>query len=113
MKHRRRRPLLAVLLLLLAPPPARGHAVVHPGVAPPGTYQRYLLRVPNERDVPTIRVELRFPEAVQVVSFGEVEGWTLEVVTDDAGRVKRAIWTGELPVMRFVEFPFVAVNPQD
>lgn len=111
-RRRRTLPVAGILLVLLVPVAALGHAVVHPAVAPPGAYQRYLLRVPNERDVPTTRVELRFPETVQVVSFGDVQGWSLEVVTDDAGRVVRAIWTGELPVMRFVEFPFVAVNPR-
>ncbi|MGH7549429.1 MAG: DUF1775 domain-containing protein [Gemmatimonadota bacterium] len=104
-----------ILLLswLLVPAVALGHAVVHPGVAPPGAYQKYVLRVPNERDVPTTRIEIEFPEAVRVVSFAEVEGWTLEIVTDDAGRIERAIWTGELPALRFVELPFVAVNPRE
>lgn len=117
MKGIRRPPsrrLLGVLLpMLLVPVVALGHAVVHPGVATPGAYQKYVLRVPNERDVPTTRVELAFPKAVQVVSFGEIQGWRLEVVTDDAGRIERAIWTGELPALRFVEFPFVAVNPRE
>ncbi|MGH7570744.1 MAG: DUF1775 domain-containing protein [Gemmatimonadota bacterium] len=102
-----------LLASLLLPAVALGHAVVYPDFAPPGAYQMYVLRVPNERDVPTTRVELEFPEAVRVVSFAEVEGWTLEVVTDDAGRIERAVWTGELPAVRFVEFPFVAVNPRE
>lgn len=107
--------LLAAVILVLALVPAtvRGHAVVHPRLARPGAYQKYVLRVPNEREVPTLRVELTFPEDVQVVSFGEVEGWVLQVVTGADGRVERAIWTGELPPMRFVEFPFVAVNPHE
>ncbi|MGH7564801.1 MAG: DUF1775 domain-containing protein [Gemmatimonadota bacterium] len=102
-----------LLSWLLVPAVALGHAVVYPDAAGPGAWQKYVLRVPNERDVPTTRVEIDFPEAVRVVSFAEVEGWTLEVVTDAAGRVERAVWTGELPAMRFVEFPFVAVNPRE
>jgi uncharacterized protein YcnI len=102
-----------ILSAALVPATARGHAVVHPNLTRPGAYQKYVLRVPNEREVPTLRVELTFPEGVRVMSFGEVQGWALEVVTDEAGRVERAIWTGELPAMRFVEFPFVAVNPLD
>jgi uncharacterized protein YcnI len=101
-----------ILSAALVPATARGHAVVHPNLTRPGAYQKYVLRVPNEREVPTLRVELTFPEGVRVASFGEVQGWALEVVTDEAGRVERAIWTGELPAMRFVEFPFVAVNPR-
>ena len=102
-----------ILSLALLPATARGHAVVHPHLARPGAYQKYVLRVPNEREVPTLRVELTFPEDVRVVSFGEVDGWHLEVVTGADGRVERAIWTGELPAMRFVEFPLVAVNPRE
>jgi hypothetical protein len=102
-----------ILTLALVPGVADAHAVVYPRVVRPGAYQKYVLRVPNEREVPTLRVELTFPEGLQVVSFGEVMGWDLEVVSDEAGRVERAIWTGRLPAMRFVEFPFVAVNPHE
>lgn len=108
-----RRVTVAWILALLLPAAALGHAVVHPESAPPGAYQKYVLRVPNERDVATVRVELEFPLGIQVVSLGDVEGWALEVVTGPDGRVERAIWTGRLPPMRFVEFPFVAVNPHD
>lgn len=107
------RPFGWILALLVLPAAARGHAVVHPATVSPGTYEKYVLRVPNERDVATVRVELDFPAAVQVVSFGEVEGWDLQVLTRPDGRVERAIWTGLLPPMRFVEFPFVAVNPHE
>jgi uncharacterized protein YcnI len=102
----------AALLGLLAPAALFAHAVVHPEVAPPGAYQKYILRVPTERHVPTTRIEIRFPEAITVISFADVPGWEIEVRTDEAGRIVGAIWTGTLPPQRFVEFPFVAVNPR-
>jgi hypothetical protein len=37
----------------------------------------------------------------------------LEVLTDSAQRITGAVWTGVLPKERFIEFPFVAVNPKD
>jgi uncharacterized protein YcnI len=104
--------LRAALLALLVPAALHAHAVVHPDVAPPGAYQRYVLRVPTERDVPTIGIEIRFPAEVTVVSFADVPGWRLTVRTDDAGRIVGAAWTGTLPPERFVELPFVAVNPR-
>ena len=67
-----------VLLALVAvgvPAVALAHAVVYPKTSKPGAYEKYVLRVPNERDVPTIRVELRFPTGLRVVSFGDVPGW--------------------------------------
>jgi uncharacterized protein YcnI len=92
---------------------ALAHAVVYPKTSKPGAYEKYVLRVPNERDVPTIRVELHFPAGLRVVSFGDVPGWKLQVLTDTAQQITGAVWTGVLPKERFIEFPFVAVNPKD
>jgi hypothetical protein len=35
------------------------------------------------------------------------------VLTDSAGKITGAVWTGELPPKRFVEFPFIGVNPKE
>jgi uncharacterized protein YcnI len=109
----RRSRALLVLMALTIPVAALAHAVVFPKISTPGAYEKYVLRVPNERDVPTTRVELHFPAGLRVVSFGEVAGWKLEVLTDTAQRITGAVWTGVLPKERFIEFPFVAVNPKD
>ena len=103
----------AAVALFLLPVTLGAHAVVQPAEAPPGAYQRYVLRVPTEREVATTRVEIRFPAAVTVVSFADVPGWELAVITDPAGRIVGAAWTGSLPPQRFVEFPFIAVNPRE
>jgi uncharacterized protein YcnI len=87
------------------------HAVVYPKVSTSKAYERYVLRVPNERDVATTRIEIRFPRSVRVSSFAEVPGWTLEILRDSAQHVIGAAWTGSLPPERFVELPFVGVNP--
>jgi uncharacterized protein YcnI len=98
---------------ILIPSIALAHAVVFPKASAPGAYEKYVLRVPNERDVPTTRVELRFPPGLRVVSFGDVAGWNLQILRDSAQHITGAVWTGVLPKERFVEFPFVAVNPTD
>ena len=107
------RVVILLLAILVAPSIVFAHAVVFPKTSSPGAYEKYVLRVPNERDVPTIKVEIRFPEGLRVVSFGEVPGWKLQVLADSTQRVTGAVWTGVLPKERFVEFPFVAVNPKD
>jgi uncharacterized protein YcnI len=96
---------------VLLPASLDAHAVVYPKSSEAGAYEKYVLRIPNERDVATTRVEIRFPRSVRVISFEEVSGWSLEIVTDSAQHVTGAIWTGSLPPQRFVEFPFIAVNP--
>ena len=88
------------------------HAVVSPGSSRPGAYERYVLRVPNEGDTPTVRIEIRFPAEVRVISFMDVPGWNLQATMDSTGRAISAAWTGTLPHERFVELPFVGVNPK-
>jgi len=107
------RGVLTLLGVLVAPSLVFAHAVVFPKTSAPGAYEKYVLRVPNERDVSTIKVEIKFPQALRVVSFGDVPGWKLQVLADSTQRITGAVWTGVLPKERFVEFPFVAVNPKD
>ena len=102
----------AVALVLIVPALALAHAVVYPRASTPGAYERYVLRVPNEKNVATTKVEIHFPADVKVNSFTDVPGWQLEVVRDSAQRIVAAIWTGTLAPERFVEFPFIAVNPK-
>jgi uncharacterized protein YcnI len=104
--------LISVALILVVTPMAFGHAVVYPKKSNAGAYEKYVLRVPNEKAVATTRVEIRFPADARVTSFGDVPGWQLEVLTDSAQRIVGAVWTGNLAPHRFVEFPFIAVNPK-
>jgi uncharacterized protein YcnI len=104
---------LALVWLCLSISALSAHAVVFPSEAPTGAYQKYVLRVPNERGFPTQRVVVTFPSGVRVISFDEVPGWTLETVAaDEAGAASSATWTGTIPVGRFVEFAFIGVNPE-
>ena len=104
---------LAGAVCALVPSVARAHVTVWPRAASHGAYERYVVRVPNEKHVATTRVEIRFPAEVRISSFLDVAGWKLEVLTDSAGKITGAVWTGNLPPKRFVEFPFVAVNPKE
>lgn len=88
-------------------------AVVFPKTSTVGVYERYSLRVVNERDVPIIGVEIRFPPRLRVSSFGDVPDWKLRILTDSAQNITGAAWTGVLPKARFVELPFLAMNPRD
>lgn len=114
---RRRRILLAAAATVTAaaialPTLTWAHAVVFPRQSTTGGYEKYVLRVPNEKAIATTKVELYFPAGLRVTSFAEVAGWQLEVVTDSAKAITAAIWTGTLEPQRFIEFPFVAANPK-
>ena len=105
--------LAAMAILVLFPSVAAGHAVVYPKASPAGAYERYLVRVPNEKGTATTRIEIRFPDAARVISFADVPGWQVAPVLDSAQRIVGAVWTGTLPPQRFVELPFIAVNPKE
>lgn len=107
------RSLLASAAVLVGAGALWAHAVVVPGTTSVGAYETYTLRVPNEKDIATTRVEITFPAEIFVISFAEVTGWDLEVERDETGRAVSAAWTGELPPNRFVELPFVGVNPRE
>lgn len=100
-------------MLLLLPAVAAAHAVVYPKSSAAGAYERYVLRVPNEKGTPTTRIEIRFPDAARVLSFSDVPGWQVAPVLDSAQRIVGAVWTGTLPPQRFVELAFIAVNPKE
>src|SRR4051812_13857993 len=76
---------MTVIALLCLPVSLFAHATVSPVTSRPGAYERYVLRVPNESDNATIRIEITFPEAVRVISFLEVPGWKLEAKMDSTG----------------------------
>jgi uncharacterized protein YcnI len=66
---RQRARLFLVVAAVVVPSAALAHAVVFPRTSSPGAYEKYVLRVPNERDVPTTRIEIHFPPELRVVSF--------------------------------------------
>jgi uncharacterized protein YcnI len=107
-----KRIVMVAMAVVLVPTLSWAHAVVFPRQSAPGAYEKYVLRVPNEKAVATTKVELRFPAGVRVTSFADVPGWQLEIVRDSTNAIAAAIWTGTLPAQRFIEFPFVAVNPK-
>jgi uncharacterized protein YcnI len=103
---------IAAVLTLVVTTLALAHAVVYPKSSATGAFERYVVRVPNERRVATTRVEMQFPADIRVSSFEDVPGWTIDVARDTAQRIVGVAWTGNLPPERFVELPFVAANPK-
>jgi uncharacterized protein YcnI len=95
---RRRLPIavaIAATAVLLLAAPATAHVSVNPGEAPKGGFTKLSFRVPNEKDVATVKVEVAFPADAPVaeVSTRPVPGWTATV--EKAGEtVTRITWSG-------------------
>ena len=108
----RRLRLIALLLIACAAIPSYGHVVVRPRQSSLGAVEKYTMRVPNERTVATVRVEISFPAAVEVTAVDEQPGWKLELKKDASGKIVGAIWSGaRLAPREVVEFTFTARNP--
>lgn len=58
---------------------AQAHVTIQPNEAPAGAFFRFVIRVPNERDVATTQVRVEFPQNLAFTSFQPKEGWTRTV----------------------------------
>jgi uncharacterized protein YcnI len=93
--------------------PGLAHVIVVPAEAPPAVVQRYSLLVPSEKSIPTTRVEVQFPDGLQVAEVEAIPGWRATTHKDREGRILSAIWDGgSIPPGQFTEFGVVARNPE-
>jgi uncharacterized protein YcnI len=110
--NRRLTGLVAAGVTVLAAASAFAHVRVSPRESAGGATERYIMRVPTERQPSTVRIELEVPAAVTVLSTTPSPGWKIEEKKDSQGKIVNVIWSGG--VIRFAEyreFVFEARNP--
>jgi uncharacterized protein YcnI len=114
----------ASVLTLSAAGPAFAHVTVQPAEGVVGSFSRFVVRVPNERDnASTIKIEVEFPP-LAFVSFMDVAGWERSVEMRTLGEplevfgeeIREAVGTatwegGEIQPGEFQEFGFSARLP--
>jgi uncharacterized protein YcnI len=71
------------------------------------------MRVPNEKQVNTIRVEGEFPVGLQIYDFEFKPGWKIDFKKDENGKIVGATWTGKVQPYEFVEFGMLGINPKE
>lgn len=84
----------ACLASLLSYALATAHVSVLPESLAVGSEAKLTFRVPVEREVATTRLEISFPEDLEVLLVQPKPGWTYEVVRDSSGRITGVIWSG-------------------
>src|SRR6202140_4177982 len=104
--------LIGAALALLGAPIAFGHIRIYPTQSTFGAREKYTMRVPNERESPTIRVEGEFPAGLEIYDFEFKAGWKIDFKKDDKGKIIGATWTGKIAPYEFVEFGMLAINPK-
>jgi uncharacterized protein YcnI len=104
--------LAAAFAASVTPGVALAHVTVAPKTSSQGAWEKYEVRLPNEKKLVTTTLEVRFPAGLRVMSFEDKPGWSVKPLRDGAGAINGAIWSGQLPPERFVEFGIIAVNPK-
>ena len=115
----------ATALALVVAGPAYAHVTVQPNEAVAGSFSRFVVRVPTERDVPTTEVTVELPP-LAFLAFEDKAGWQreekeakfdepLEAFGQKITRgVVEVTWTGgEIGPEEFAEFGFSAALPED
>lgn len=92
---------------------AVGHIRIYPAESAPGAREKYTMRVPNEKQVATVRVEGEFPPELRVYDFEFKPGWKIDFKKDGTGKITGAVWTGKIAPYEFVEFGMLGINPKE
>jgi uncharacterized protein YcnI len=89
---------------------AFAHVTVWPQQSRAGMAERYTVRVPTERNVPTVSVELEVPTTVTVTGVLAPAGFTYETKRE-GNRITSITWKQEIKPGEVGEFVFFARNP--
>ncbi len=99
---------LGLLASMLGGGFASAHVTVLPKETTQGSYEKFAVRVPTEKDIPTVKVEVKFPlDAVSISRFEPKPGWKYELTKDANSKITGVVWTatGEgLGATEFGEF---------
>ena len=105
--------LLASSFVALLASLAFAHIRIYPNDSTYGAREKYTMRVPNEKQVDSIRVEGEFPKELQIYDFEFKQGWKIDFKKNDAGKIVGATWTGTVHPYEFVEFGMLGINPKE
>jgi len=89
---------------------ALAHVTVWPQQSKAGMTERYTVRVPTERNVSTVSVEVEVPSSVTVSGILAPAGFAYDVKRDGT-RIAAITWKQEIKAGEVGEFVFFARNP--
>ena len=89
------------------------HIRINPTESTAGAREKYTMRVPNEKQVTSSKIEGEFPAGLDVYDFEFKPGWTITFKKDDKGKIIGATWVGKIQPYEFVEFGMLAINPKE
>ncbi|OBZ14617.1 hypothetical protein A8L34_11895 [Bacillus sp. FJAT-27264] len=98
----------SVALVLLFAAVASAHVTVSPSQSSVGAWETYTLKVPVEKDSPTVQIDLRMPAGVEFKQYETTPGWK---VTIDGNKVSWIATGDGIQSGQFQRFTFTAKNP--
>ena len=90
-----KRLLVAAVTTLICAQLAAAHIRIAPTESTVGAREKYTMRVPNEKQVSSSKIEGEFPVGLQVYDFEFKPGWKIDFKKDDKGNIVGATWTGK------------------
>ncbi|UXU55429.1 YcnI family protein [Staphylococcus agnetis] len=106
---------ILIIGIILGCQNVEAHVTLNPNTSAPGAYDEYQVRVPVERDVPTVKLELEVPDGVALSSVAPVPGFKHTFEMDKQDNIKKVTWeaTGKgIGAHEHVNFPIVVANPE-
>jgi uncharacterized protein YcnI len=97
---------------LLSAGVALAHIRIYPTESVVGAREKYTMRVPNEKQVATVRIEGEFPKDLKIYDFEFKPGWKVDIKKDAEGNIVGATWLGTIQPYEFVEFGMLGINPK-
>ena len=107
-----KRTFLFIFVVMLFVQLASAHIRINPTESTAGAREKYTMRVPNEKQVTSSRIEGEFPAGLEVYDFEFKPGWKIDFKKDEKGAIVGATWTGKIQPYEFVEFGMLAINPK-
>lgn len=104
---------IAGALWLFLPIALLAHISIFPPESIQGAREKYTMRVPNEKQVNSVKIEAEFPPEVKLYDFEFKPGWKIDFKKDDKGNITGATWTGTIAPYEFVEFGMLGINPKE
>jgi uncharacterized protein YcnI len=95
---------ISLLFTMLFAGIASAHVTVQPNQTTQGAYEVFTVRVPTEKDTPTVKVEVKIPAEVAVSRFEPKPGWTYALTKDASGKITSVVWTATDAGLTSTEF---------
>lgn len=84
---------------------ASAHVTVYPSETSQGSYEKFTVRVPSEKDIATVKVEVKIPAEAEISRFEPKPGWKYDLTKDAAsGKITSVLWTAEGSGLTSTEF---------